>query len=306
MSSSQTPHACKPHCAGTFVLHSLGKSRTVTGHSKRTLLWVLVGRLPQLRPEVAAEHCLACCHEWPRGGLGEHHNLQLQDILLPGLEAIAERQELQHQSQEFQQIIALWRFVPTDETCIERHHAQVSVHKRSKKHMGAVAVSLCNRWASLEAFAEDPARQDVLLASFAQARNLQSLPGLLGIETHPMIKRCLSLLPEQEKTLPSKFLPHAATVPGMQHIIDNVLRDAHTRLPWWSGFLPRVKANACQVVTVVSARETTKELQESETVKFCLRLKSVVPVTPGSASAIRVSIENPILLISGSTCGCGW
>ena len=39
----------------------------------------------------------------------------------------------------------------------------------------------------------------------------------------------------------SRFLPNAASVPGLQHIIDNILHDAHTRLPWWTEFFPRVK-----------------------------------------------------------------
>ena len=60
--------------------------------------------------------------------------------------------------------------------------------------MGPVAVSLSNRWQSVEAHAEDPARQNLLLQSFSEARELPFLPARLGIAKHPMIRRCLSLL----------------------------------------------------------------------------------------------------------------
>ena len=112
---------------------------------------------------------------------------------------MAHGQTLRQQSRKFQDVVATWRFVPTDETCIERHHAQVSVQKKSRRHMGAVAVSLSNRWQSVEAYAENLDRQNVLLASFSEARNLPLLPARLGVGRHPMIQRCLSLLQLQRR-----------------------------------------------------------------------------------------------------------
>ena len=107
---------------------------------------------------------------------------------------------LSAQSPDFQDLIAMWQFVPTDESSIERHHARVSVQKRRSRNMGPVAVSLSNRWQAIEDMCANSESFDLLLQSFSEARQLHRLPAKLGIEGHPMMRRCLALVEAGRRT----------------------------------------------------------------------------------------------------------
>ena len=74
-------------------------------------------------------------------------------------------------SLEFQGEVAKFRFLATNETCIEQPHARVSKSKRRAPGIGPVMVSMSNRWDLAESMLDDPLEVHNLISAFASARN---------------------------------------------------------------------------------------------------------------------------------------
>ena len=114
--------------------------------------------------------------------------------LLESMVSIASGTAIDKQPLAVQELLATWRFVPTDERNIERHHATVAARKRKCRNMGPVLISLSNRWPDIESLFDSPCAFSVFLECFAQAKRIFALPAALGIEGHPVMQRVLTLL----------------------------------------------------------------------------------------------------------------
>lgn len=156
----------------------------------RRLPWMLCA-LAHLDESIARAFAARCRTAWLRDPRREAHHRVTWRWMREGsnlracLDRFIDGEHLQNLPAEFRMSVAMLRFPPCVETTIEAKHARVAVAKRAH-HIGPVRVSLANR---LGMFDRSVRKGQIdcaeLLRLFAQARSLQRVPGLLGLDGHP-------------------------------------------------------------------------------------------------------------------------
>ena len=162
--------------------------RTKTNYLRR-LPWLMAGLAHH--QEACARHCAVMIKDqWQANPCKDaHHRLTVQYMSRPGfvsdIEKLANGETRSRLSTWTQETIASLRFIPVVETTIEEKHARLTRAKRMHD-IKATRTSLSNRLPWLErSCLKEHVSMPQLLHHFHQARHIQRLPALLGVEMHP-------------------------------------------------------------------------------------------------------------------------
>lgn len=123
---------------------------------------------------------------------GAHHRITYawlcrESPLRDDLQAFANGTSRSQLSATSLRMIAMMRFIPTVETCVEALHRKVSL--QSMTGLSPVRVSLANRLGLLESrIAADSAFVQQLVQCFSEARRFKNVAALMGFTRHPLLQ----------------------------------------------------------------------------------------------------------------------